>query len=188
MPVLLAVTTGVRRGELLSIRWVDIDMDARTLIVRRSLQQTSDGISFKEPKTSRGIRSVALPQMTVDSLRRHRSEQARERIGAGPAYQENDWVCCMEDGRPWLPSSLTHAFTSHLSALDLAKVRFHDLGHSHASHLLRQGVHPKVVSERLGHSTVGITLDVYSHLMPGIQEEAAKRIDSALRTAIGEPR
>jgi integrase len=185
MPVLLAVTTGLRRGEVLALCWNDIDMETATLVVRRSLEQTAAGVSFKEPKTNRGRRSVAMPEMTIGALRRHRSEQARERLAAGPAYREHGLVCCMEDGRPWLPSSLTHSFNAHVSTLDLGNVRFHDLRHSHASHLLRQGVHPKVVSERLGHATVGITLDVYSHLMPGMQQDAANRIDEALRIAIG---
>ena len=154
------------------------------MVVRRSLQQIADGISFKEPKSSRSVRAVALPQITVDVLKSHRTAQLRERIAIGPAYHENDLVCCMEDGRPRLPSSLTHSFTAHISSLNLPKVRFHDLRHSHASHLLRQGVHPKIVSERLGHSTVGITLDTYSHLMPGMQADAASRVDVALRTAM----
>lgn len=183
MPILIAATTGLRRGEVLAVRWADIDLEAKTLAVRRSLEQTAEGLSFKEPKTSRSRRVVALLDLTVDALRKHRTSQARERLAAGSAYLDLDLACCAGDGRPWLPSSLTHAFTTLASRIGLDGLRFHDLRHTHATQLLRQGVHPKIVSERLGHSTVGITLDVYSHVLPDMQQEAAKLVDGALRSA-----
>jgi integrase len=185
MPVLLAVTTGLRRGEILGLKWSDIDLQDGTLAVRRSLEQTSVKIAFKEPKSARSRRMVDLPQLTADALKWHRSDQARERLRAGAAYQELNLVCCMADGSLWQPTSLTHSFVALVHGIKLPRIRFHDLRHSHATHLLHQGVHPKVVSERLGHSTVGITLDVYSHVLPGLQKEAAKRVDQALRIALG---
>ncbi|MBP1688573.1 MAG: integrase, partial [Deltaproteobacteria bacterium] len=97
-------------------------------------------------------------------------------------------VCARPDGRPKYPESVSHAFLKLIRRSELPRVRFHDLRHSHATHLLRQDVHPKVVSERLGHSTVGITLDIYSHVLPGMQEEAARRIDAALRAALANER
>jgi integrase len=104
----------------------------------------------------------------------------------GPGWQDNDLVCSQDDGLPLHPRSLTHAFVNLLRRRsDLARVRFHDLRHSHATLLPSKNVHPKIVSERLGHSTVAITLDVYSHVVPGMQEEAARKIDAALRSAIG---
>jgi integrase len=183
--VLLAVTAGMRRGEILALRWQDIDLESGILSVRQSLEETKAGLAFKEPKSKKARRTIALPELAIEGLRRHRAEQARGRLMLGPGWQDNDLVCSQHDGRPLHPRSLTHAFVNLLRRRrDLARVRFHDLRHSHATLLLRKNVHPKIVSERLGHSTVGITLDVYSHVVPGMQEEAARKIDAALRSAI----
>ena len=184
MPVLLAVMTGMRRGEILALRWQDTDLEKGLVAVRRSLEQTRDGLRFKQPKTGKGMRSVALPGIAIQVLRRHRTEQAQERLKLGPAYEDNDLICPRPDGSPWPPDSLSTAFASLIRRSDLPRIRFHDLRHSHATQLLRHGIHPKVVSERLGHSKVGITLDTYSHVLPGMQEEAASKVDAALRTAI----
>lgn len=185
IPIMLAVTTGMRRGEILGLRWSDLDLNAGTLAVCQSLEHTkSGGLKFKQPKTRRSRRVVALPDFAVEALRKHRAAQGRLRLQAGAEYQDNDLVCARWDGTPRIPGAVTRAFAKILTDLGLPKVRFHDLRHSHATQLLREGIHPKVVSERLGHSTVGITLDTYSHVTPTMQEEAAKRIDSALRAAL----
>lgn len=185
IPILLAVTTGMRRGEILGLRWSDIDLNAGTLAVCQSLEHTRlGGLKFKQPKTRRSRRVVALPDFAVDALRKHRAAQGRTRLQAGSDYKDNDLVCARWDGSPRNPGALTRAFAKLIADLGLPKVRFHDLRHSHATQLLREGIHPKVVSERLGHSTVGITLDTYSHVTPTMQEEAAKRIDVALRSAL----
>ena len=185
--VLLAATTGLRRGEVLALRWRDIDFESASLAVRRSLSQTKAGLSYKEPKTIKGRRTVALPGLLIEALRRHRAEQARARLMLGPAYEDNDLVCCRVDGKPFQPSSVTHEFIMLSRDCGLPNIHFHTLRHSHATLLLRRGVHPKIVSERLGHSTIGITLDVYSHVLPGMQEEAARQVDVALRSAIAKP-
>jgi integrase len=184
MPVLLAVMTGMRRGEILALRWQDTDLEKGKIAVRRSLEQTRDGLRFKQPKTGKGMRSIALPGIAVQTLRRHKIAQAQERLRLGPAYEDNDLVCPRLDGGPWAPDSLSTAFAGLIRRSDLPRVRFHDLRHSHATQLLRHGIHPKVVSERLGHSKVGITLDTYSHVLPGMQEEAASKVDAALRVAM----
>ena len=171
-PILIAVTCGVRRGELLALRWQDADLSARKISVMQSLETTRDGIRFKPPKTARGRRSIALPQIAVDALRKHRAEQNKERLLFGKDYQDNGLIFAMPDGSPWAPDKFTSSYVSFTRRVGL-KVRFHDLRHSHATQLLRQGIHPKIVSERLGHSTIGITLDTYSHVLPGMQEEAA---------------
>jgi len=119
------------------------------------------------------------------ALLRHKAEQAKARLMLGAGYQDNRLVCAAADGRPWNPNSFSHNCASFLHRAG-SGVGFHGLRHTHATQLLRQGVHPKVVSERLGHSTVGITLDVYSHVLPGMQEEAARRIESALRAALAK--
>jgi integrase len=184
--ILLAVATGLRRGEILALRWRDLDLEAATLSVRQSLEETKGALAFKEPKTDKARRAVALPKLAIEALRQRRADLARTRLMLGPGYHDNDLVCCRLDGRPLHPRSITDAFIDLIrTSSNLPCVRFHDLRHSHATMLLRKGVHPKVVSERLGHSTVGITLDIYSHVLPGMQEEAARKVDDALRAAIG---
>ncbi len=184
MPILVSVTTGLRRGELLGLRWVDATLDHGELAVRRSLQQTRDGLTYKEPKTACARRTVTLPPLTVEALRQHKVSQTEQRLRLGPIFEDNDLVFPRPDGRPWSPDAFTSAFSAFIRRSGLPRIRFHDLRHSHASQLLRQGVHPKVVSERLGHSTVGITLDTYSHVLPGLQRDAALGIDLALRKAL----
>ena len=180
LPIVLAATTGMRRGEILALRWQDVDLVARTLAVQQSLEETKAGIAFKHPKTAKGRRMITLPDLTVAELRRHKAEQAKGKLLLRTAYRDNDLVCATLDGSPWAPSKLTGMFADNLKRWKLAQIRFHDLRHTHASQLLRAGIHPKIVSERLGHSTVGLTLDTYSHVLPGLQEEAARKIDLAL--------
>ena len=115
---------------------------------------------------------------------RHKKAQAEERLDYANTWQDNDLVYPAKDGRPWKPSLVSGAFRDLVERRKLTKVRFHDLRHTHASQLLRQGVHAKIVSERLGHSTVAITLDLYSHLLPGLQEEAVSKVEAALVEAI----
>ena len=117
-------------------------------------------------------------------LRSYKLEQTEERLKLGPAYEDNDLVFPRQDGAPWPPDSFSGAFAVFIRRSGFPHVRLHDLRHSHATQLLRQGVHPKVVSERLGHSKIGITLDTYSHVLPGMQEDAAQKIDAALQKAL----
>lgn len=181
VPVLLAATTGMRRGETLALRWKDVDLDSAVLAVTQTLEKVGKQLTFKAPKTERSRRTISLPQITVEALRRHRVKQAEERLAAGKAYVAQDLVCCNALGQPLDPDYVTHAFAKFATASKLT-IRFHDLRHSHISHLLAAGIHPKIASERAGHASVSITLDVYSHVIPGMQEDAAKRIDAALRT------
>lgn len=186
--IVLAITTGMRRGEILALRWSDIDWQNRALSVRRSLEQTrKGGLRFKEPKTGRG-RLIALPPLTVTALKQHRARQAARRLQLGAVFQDQDLVCEAGEGSPWSPVAVTSAFRKLIAKLDLPRVRLHDLRHSHATHLLREGVHPKVVSERLGHSKVGVTLDTYSHVLPTLQQEAAQRVQDSLEAAIRKAR
>lgn len=177
-PVTVAATTGLRRGELLALRWSDVNLDAATLTVKRSLEETKAGLNFKSPKTREAQRLLDLLPLTVEVLRRHRIEQAKARLAAGPAWEDNDLVFPDSDGRPWRPSLLTGAFADRRTG-----IRFHDLRHSHATQLLRAGVHPKIVSERLGHAGVGITLDTYSHVLPGMQKQAMLQLEASLQAA-----
>lgn len=183
VPITLALTTGMRRGELLGIRWQDLDVDAGTLSVRQSLEHTKEaGLVFKAPKTGKG-RSIDLGSIALDALRRHKLAQEREKRW-GSAYDDHDLICAEPDGRPWHPDAMSSAYRKLLADHSLSGIRFHDLRHTHATHLLRQGVSPKVVAERLGHATVAMTLDTYSHVLPGMQADAATKVDCALRLAM----
>jgi integrase len=180
LPFVLAVTTGLRRGELLGLRWRDVDLEKETLAVRQSIEQTKNGLTFKEPKTRRGRRVVALPNVAVEALRRHRTEQAKRRLALGAAYEDQGLVLTRLDGRPMDPAETSKAFARVVARTGLRRVSFHGLRHTHATLLLRANVHPKVVSERLGHATVGVTLDTYSHVLPDMQEAAARKLDGVL--------
>ncbi len=176
-----AVTTGMRQGELLGLRWDDVDLDAAKVTVRRALQrQRGNGLVFVEPKTGRSRRTVMLSQRAVTALKQHRVRQLEERLQAGPEWRDRDLVFANPFGGPLDPSWQTAVFKEALHGAGLPPVRFHDLRHTAATLLLRQGVHPKVVSEMLGHATITITLDTYSHLVPVLHAQAAAAMDAAL--------
>ena len=143
--------------------------------VARSVEQVKREIRYKQPKTAKGPRRIALPALLVDALRRYRAEQAKPRLQIGKGYNDEGLLFSNVDGTVWWPNLFTTAFSRLLPRAGIGHCRFHDLRHTHASQMLREGIHPKVVSERPGHSTIAITLDTYSHLLPGIQEEAAER-------------
>jgi integrase len=183
LPMLLAGMLGLRRGEIAALRWRHVDLDRRQVAVIESFEQTRQGVRLKAPKSGRG-RKVALPSKVVAELRTWRARQAEELLKLGTRLGENTFICAGEDGQPVQPQSLTHAWHRFLVGNKLPRVRFHDLRHSHATHLLGSGVHPKIASERLGHATVGLTLDTYSHVIPGMQEDAVARIDAAFAGAV----
>jgi integrase len=184
MPVLLAVMCGLRRGEIAALKWKAVDLAAAQLSVAESVEQTSRGVRTKETKSGRS-RTVALPSIVVEELRRHRLRQAEELLRLGVRADEVTPIISRETGEALQPNSLTHEFVRILSlSAALPRIRFHDLRHTHATQLLANGVHPKIAQERLGHSSVSITMDLYSHVMPGMQEDAASKVDAAIRAAI----
>lgn len=144
--------------------------------------------TFKEPKSRRGRRRVSLPPILIDQLKSHRDEQVQRQKLLGACYQEGDLICCAEDGSLWKPSAFTSAYRALLARRKIANIPFHSLRHSHASQLLRAGISPKVISDRLGHSKVGFTLDVYAHLLPGMQEEATEKVNTAFKQAFDKQR
>lgn len=165
--LLLEVSTGLRRGELLGLRWRDVDLDNGVVHVQQSLVRTSQGPLLQEPKTARSRRSVLLPAFVAEVLKRQ-------------AGEPDAFIFAAEDGRPLKPDAFSKRFSKFLRKAGLPHIRFHDLRHTHATLLLNQGVAAKVIQERLGHSTIAVTMDIYSHLLPGLQEDAAARIDRLL--------
>jgi integrase len=183
-PVLLALSTGMRRGEVFALRWKNVDLERGSLRVMESLEQTKAGIRFKAPKTNR-TRAITLPAFAVDELRRLKRQQAEELFMLGIRQSGETLVCARADGLPLQPQSLTHQFTRLISRLkEFPRVRFHDLRHSHAIQLLLAGVHPKIAQERLGHAMITTTLDLYSHVTETMQSDAAERLDAVFRPAI----
>jgi integrase len=180
--VLLGVCCGLRRGEVAALRWGQVDLNARSLSIVQSAEQTGTTVRYKEPKTGRA-RTVALSPMLVEELRAHRLRQAEELLRLGIKVTDETFVCAREDGLPLQPQTLTHEWKRLVAKTGLPRIRFHDLRHAHATHMLASGVHPKIASERLGHSKVGITLDLYSHVLPGMQEDAVAKVDAAMQAA-----
>lgn len=174
LPILLAVSSGMRRGEILGLTWGDIDLEKGTVSVRRSLAQTSKGLSFKSPKSGRS-RTLALPEFAVEALRKVAATEDQKLL-----------VCRQSDGKPMKPDSFS---SNWRSVRDTAKVNpevtFHDLRHSHATLLLASGTHLKVLSSRLGHSTISITADTYAHCLPSMDEDAAKSLNVMLSPSDG---
>lgn len=165
--------TGCRRGEALGLRWRDIDFARGQATI---LQAIVGGRATSEPKSESGRRTIALDVGTLAALRRHREAQRLERDVFGDHYSDNDLVFCREDGTPMWPRSLSRAFSRRIAALDLPRIRLHDLRHTHATLALQAGIHPKVVQERLGHASISITLDIYSHATQPMQQDAASQV------------
>jgi integrase len=182
IPLVLATLCGLRRGEVTALRWKAVELDSGQLAVLASTEQTDKGaIREKEAKSGKS-RTIALPSLAVDELRRWRVAQAEELLKLGIRWDDNRHVVTREDGE-LQPRSLTHVVSAFLKEWGMT---LHKLRHSHASHILASNVHPKIVQERLGHSSIAITLDIYSHLMPNMQGEAAATVDGVMRAAINK--
>jgi integrase len=185
VPVLLAALLGMRRGEIAALRWKSVDLDKGQLAVIESVEQMNGVVRLKPPKNGRS-RTLALGETIISELRTHRLVQAQELLKNGVRQSGDQFVCSHPDGSLMQPTWITHEWGDLIRKTDLPPYRFHDLRHAHATHLLGSGIHPKVTSERLGHSSIGITLDLYSHVMPGMQEDAAAQVDAALQAAISK--
>jgi len=173
-----ALFTGMRRSELLALHWQDVDFILSQVYVSRSLHQLRDGsYVFRPTKTAKGRRTVALPPSAILVLNEHRGKQERDRAMLGISLKDDDLVFSALNGKPIRPNTITRAWPMLAVRAGLKAIRLHDARHTHASLMLKQGIHPKIVQERLGHSTIAITLDTYSHVSPGLQQAAAKSFD-----------
>ena len=176
--VLLA-TTGIRLGEALGLKWDDIDYEAGRLVIQRALQRQRDrGLVLVEPKTPRSRRTVYFPDGTGHTLREHRRLQLEEKLKLGAHWEESGLVFCRAGGQPLDPSQLSHRLRSVLESAGLPSVRVHDLRHTAATLHLARGENPKIVQELLGHSTITLTMDTYSHVTPAMHAAAAQKMQT----------
>jgi integrase len=178
----LALTTGMRQGELLGLHWGDIDLEQGTIQVRRTIGRVrGKGFVESEPKSASGRRQITLAPSAVEALRRHWDHEFTERLGGGAVPGPASLVFCNGLGKPIEPQNLLYRpFRKLLQRAGLPLMRFRDLRHSAATLLLSMGTHPKVVQELLGHSQINLTLDTYSHVLPGLQGDAVGKLDALL--------
>jgi integrase len=177
----LALMTGMRKGELLALRWQEIDLERGTLAVRRSLtRDRDDRWIIGEPKTAAGRRAIALPASCVAALKRHQRRQTERMMKHRDVWHADGLVFDRGDGALLHPNVADQQFQREANRLTLPRIRFHDMRHTAATLMLAEGVHPKIVCERLGHSSIAMTLDRYSHVSIDMQRDAADRLDAAL--------
>lgn len=184
----LLVLEGMRRGEALGLRWKDVDLDTGKASIQQTVAPDKNAhgaaVILPRTKTASGTRSVRLTSTTVDALREHRRRQLERRLAAAE-WDDNDLIVCTRTGRPVNPNNVSRSFAALVKASGLPPIRVHDLRHTSATLLLRAGEHPKVVSERLGHADVSITLGLYSHVTPDLQDAAAAKLDALMGAATG---
>ena len=179
----LMLSTGLRRGEAIGLRWQDVDLDGGALFVVQQITEVHGRGVVGTPKTRRGTRVVALDPRTVDALHRHRATQELERAAWGPRWNDANLVFTREDGLPLRPEYATRHFMALVSRMGLPRIRLHDLRHTHATLALAAGVEMKIVSDRLGHSQISVTADLYTQVTRGVARTAANQIADVLRGA-----
>jgi integrase len=176
----LELATGMRRGELAGLRWTDVDLEAGRLAVRRSRVSVGYRVHEGEPKTRAGRRTISIDRRVAGVLASHRRRQLEERLAWGEAWLNTGYVFTAENGEPIHPERITVLFHEFTDEAGLPRIRFHDLRHTSATLALAAGIHPKIVSERLGHTNIAITLDLYSHVTPSLQAEAADKLGEVI--------
>lgn len=177
LPLLLCTTAGLRRGELLALRWEDIDFHKKLLKIRRNMVRGEDDYIIKAPKSEAGIRDICVGDEVIAYLNKEKIRYMTDMMAYGRGFQDLGFVIRQEDGSPIRPDSMTRKWRRFLEANSLPSIRFHDLRHSNATALIQAGVNPRVVQQRLGHSDVQITLNTYTHVLPEMDAEAAEKID-----------
>lgn len=172
---LLALTTGMRKGELLGLKWQDVDFTNKTISVKRAVtRKKGGGFEIGSLKTDHSYRNISLFEHVIKELEEYKHEQRKFKMKNRKTYKDEDLITASSSGSFILPRNLDRSWLSALDESMLKKIRFHDMRHTHATLLLKQGTHPKVVQERLGHYSVTVTLDLYSHVSPTIQRTAAE--------------
>lgn len=180
IPVIIAIYTGMRRGEVLGLSWENINFEKKYIKVVQELSCTKQGLKILPPKTNKSIRNIAIPDTLIKILKIHKAKQMENKLLLGKEYQNIDMVCTYPNGKLFYPKRFSAKFHELLEKNKLPIVRFHDLRHSHASLLVKLGIQPKVISERLGHSNIGITMDLYSHLYEEADKEVADMFEKVI--------
>jgi integrase len=186
--IIVAIGTGLRRGELLGLRWSDLNLHTARLTVRRSVETVKGVTRTKPPKTTRSARTIALPRFALDALRNQRAESDKRRTFFGLPHSEDDWVFTRADESPWTPHVFSLTFARMVKRAGLKPVRLHDLRHTFGTLALASGVDLKTVSTALGHSTIAMTANTYMHAVESLQQDAADRIDTLLGGIVGKAR
>ena len=180
LPILLLVSFGLRRGELLALRWSDIDFENKLLKVRNNMVRGEKGFIIKAPKSEAGIRDLHIGEDLLEELRQARDQYLADKLAYGRGIQNLNFVIRQADGSPIMPDSMTQKWERFVEHHKLPHIRLHDLRHSHATALIMAGVNPKVVQQRMGHSDVNITLNTYTHVLPEMDIEAAELLDQIM--------
>jgi integrase len=175
---LISIFTGMRQGEVLGLRWKDINFDAQTIFVKQTLTQSAEIKAGAKNQAS--VRSIHIPNKLIDELRTYRKQLLQEKLLLGQSYHDNDLVICTRDGKPMIPRNFRKEFYKVVEKVDLPKIRFHDLRHTHATILIQQNVNVKLISERLGHSDIETTLNTYSHVLPDMQKSVSDKLDKII--------
>lgn len=181
IPVMIGIATGMRRGEILGLIWDNVDLEHGTIRITQALYPTKEGLVILPPKTETSIREIGIPLTLINILKNHKYEQDKIKQRLGQNYINNDLVCCSIEGKPIHHTKLNHNFNNLLKQNNLTLIRFHDLRHSHASLLMKENTPIKAISERLGHSNVNITLNLYSHIYKETNREIANTFDKFLK-------
>lgn len=176
----VALAVGLRKGEALGLKWDDVDLEAGTIMIRFSLQRIEGELKLVEPKSAKSRRTIAMPAISVNALRAHRARQLEERLVAGSVWQESGFTFTTPVGTPLDGPNVSRHFHRTLKKAGMSRQRFHDLRHTAASLMLVQGIHPRVVMETLGHSQISLTMNTYSHVIPVLKQEAARKMDAVL--------
>lgn len=185
IPVMITIYTGMRRGEVLGLTWNNIDLENKIIYIDKQLQTLKSGTKLVKPKTENSIRKIDISDTLVEILKRHRLEQNKYKMQLGKAYENNiNAVCTYPSGKLFNPKRFSNKFAKFLSDNDLPKCRFHDLRHTHASLLLKDGVKDELVSSRLGHKSVSITKNIYRHIYKEEEQNVASEFDKLLNTNV----
>ena len=177
LPILLCTMVGLRRDELLALRWKNIDFQNKLLNIRSNMVRGEKDYVIKSPKTEAGIRDIRIGDEVIAILRKEKAKYATDMFSYGAGFQNLGFVIRQEDGSPIRPDSMSQKWRRFLESNNLPSIRFHDLRHSNATALIQAGVNPRVVQQRLGHSDVNITLNTYTHVLPEMDMEAAEKLD-----------
>lgn len=180
LPIALSAILGLRRGEVLGLKWSNVNLDEQNLNINNQIIPTSKGIINKKPKSKDSIRTIPIPSIIISMIKKQQRQQRENKLRFGAGYKDNNLLCCKIDGSPFSPTYFTKVFSNILSEKGFKHIRFHDLRHSAATNMLKSGADIKTVSTILGHSNIGITLDIYSHVEDSMKRDAIDKVQNAI--------